>query len=51
MYLRPTGHIAPSACVPTDLDFKFKEGNGFVAVHRLVHYHNGSRVVLGEQLA
>ena len=45
------GRIAPSGAVPSDLDFKFQEGQGFVAVTRLAHYHNGFRFVLGEQLA
>ena len=45
------GRIAPSGSVPSDLDFKFRDGDGFVAVTRLAHYHNGFRFVLGEQLA
>jgi hypothetical protein len=45
------GRIAPSGAVPSDLDFKFQEGQGFVAVTRLAHYHNGFRFVLGDQLA
>ena len=45
------GRIAPSASVPSDIDFKFRDGDGFVAVTRLAHYHLGSRYVLGDQLA
>ena len=42
------GRIAPSVGVSSDLDFKFQEGNSFVAIHKLVHYH--SRIVLGDHL-
>ena len=45
------GRIAPSASVPSDIDFKFRDGDGFVAVTRLAHIHNGFRFVLGDQLA
>ena len=44
------GRIAPSGSVPSDIDFKFRYGDGFVAVTRLAHYHLGSRYVLGDQL-
>ena len=45
------GRIAPSGSVPSDLDFKFQEGQGFVTVTRLAHVHDGFRFVLGPQLA
>ena len=45
------GRIAPSGSVPSDLDFKFQEGQGFVTVTRLAHVHDGFRFVLGTQLA
>ena len=45
------GRIAPSASVSTDLDFKFKDGAGFVSLHKVAHYHSGTRYVLGDQLA
>ena len=44
------GRIAPSGAVLSDLDIKFQEGQGFVAVTRLAHYHDGFRYVLGDQL-
>ena len=43
--------IATSASVSTDLDFKFKDGVGFVSLHKVAHYHSGTRYVLGDQLA
>ena len=45
------GRISPSASVSTDLDFKFKDGVGFVSLHKVAHYHSGTRYVLGDQLA
>ena len=45
------GRIAPSASVSTDLDFKFKDGAGFVSLHKVAHYHSGTRYILGDQLA
>ena len=43
------GRISAGKTLATDLDFKFQEGD--VTIHKLVHYHNGIRAVLGEQLA
>ena len=45
------GRISVGKTLASDLDFKFKEGDGFVTVTRLAHYHLGSRYVLGDQLS
>ena len=37
------GRIAPSASVSTDLDFKFKDGAGFVSLHKVAHSHANTR--------
>ena len=45
------GRISVGKTLASDLDFKFREGDGFVAVTRLAHSHLGSRYVLGDQLS
>ena len=45
------GRISVGKTLASDLDFKFRDGDGFVAITRLAHYHLGSRYVLGDQLA
>ena len=40
------GRISAGKTLATDMDFKFKEGTGFVSVHKLANYHKcpcGSR--------
>ena len=44
------GRISVNPEATYDLDFKYQEGQGFVSLHKLAHYHNGLRYVLGTQL-